>query len=277
MTAAAPVAFRGPLGHAWAITTATARAYVTRMTAYLIDVLRVPIFPLLLFATWRISYGIGGQGQIDGAEISGFLLVGMVGLLTWNSSIWSSGYAIEYERSGGTAAALFLSPASRVAVIAGYGLGSFLWLLASFVVVALLALATGARFHVADPLAALLALAAVVIASLATGFAFASLFILSRRANLLANFLQAPIYFLAGFVIPREALPGWVRPLSEALPVSHAIDALRASALRGATLVELWPTLLLAVATSAAFALIGVLSLRSVEHAAKRTGQLDLY
>jgi ABC-2 type transport system permease protein len=272
-----PAHFHGPLAHHWTVIASTCNAYLKRSNAYLIDVIRWPLFPLMLYATWWIAYDVSGQQQIDGAGVAGYLLVGMVGLITWTSTIWASGYAIEYERSGGTSAALFLSPASRVAVILGYGLGSLLWMLPALVVVALLALATGARFSVADPLAPIAAMAAVVVASLATGFAFASLFVLSRRANLVANFLQLPIYLLAGFIAPREALPDWLRPLSDALPVSHAIDALRAGALHGASLAEIAAPLAMTLATSAAFAIVGAISLRRVEYAAKRSGQLDLY
>jgi ABC-2 type transport system permease protein len=274
---ATPIDFHGPLGHHWAVATATCRSYIKRTNSYLIDVIRWPLFPLIYYAIWRITYSAGGQEQVDDAGAAGFLLVGMIGLITWTATIWASGYAIEFERSGGTAAALFLSPASRVAVILGYGLGSFLWMAPALGAVLVLAVATGARFLVADPLAAAAALAATALASLAVGFAFASLFILSRRANLLANFLQAPVYLLAGFIVSREALPGWLRPLSDALPISHAVDALRASLLRGADLAEIAPALLWTLATAGGFALVGLFSLRRVEDAARRSGQLDLY
>lgn len=177
----------------------------------------------------------GTAEHVGGANAAGFLLVGMVGLLAWSSSIWSSGYAIEHERHEGTVGALFLSPASRAAIVVGYGLGSFVWELPSLLVVGLIALLSGARFDVSDPFAALAALGSVYVASLCVGFAFAGLFVLSRRGNLLANFLQMPIYLLAGFVVPRDRLPGWLEQLSDAVPASHATDALRASTLAGAS------------------------------------------
>lgn len=197
--------------------------------------------------------------------------------MTWSSTIWSSGYAVEHERHEGTIAALFLSPASRVAVVAGYGLGAFVLSLPSLAVLALLGLATGARLEIGDPLAAPAALATLYLGSLCTGLAFSGLFVFSRRGNLLANFLQLPVWLLAGFLVPRASLPGWLRPLSNAVPASHAVDALRASSLNGARLCDIAGELALAVATSAAFALIGFLSLRRVEHVAKRAGTLDFY
>ena len=277
MSAPADVAFRGAVGHFWATLLSTAGAHTTRSSAYLIDVLRVPLFPLIMYATWQITYAVSGQEQVAGMNVVGFLLVGMIGLIVWTATIWSGGYAIEYERAGGTVAALFLSPASRIAVIAGYGVGGVIWLLPAFVVVAVLGLATGARLQVADPLALLAAIAVLLIGSLATGFALAGLFILSRRANLLANFLQPPIYLLAGFVVPRDSLPTWLQALAACLPISHAVDALRASSLRGASLGMIGAEIGLALLTAAAFTVVGIISLRRVEYVAKCTGQLDLY
>jgi ABC-type multidrug transport system permease subunit len=272
-----PDAFAGPVRHRWGIVLATAHGFVARSNAYLIDVLRWPLFPLIFYVMMRLTYTASGRQTVDGTDVAAFLLVGMFGFITWNGTIWSSGYAVEYERSEGTAAALFLSPASRVAVIAGYGLGGFVWMAPSFVTMALLGLATGARFNVADPLAATGAVLAMLIGSLATGFALAGLFILSRRANLLANFLQRPGELLAGALFPRDLLPGPLYALSNCLPVSHALDALRASLLGAATLRETLPAIALTLAVSAVYALVGALSLRKVEHAAKRSGDLDLY
>jgi len=271
------VTFYGPSGRLWAVLIATMRAYLKRSHAYLIDILRVPLYPLFTFATWRITYAVSGRGHVDGAAVSGFLLVGMLGMITWTSTIWSSGYAIEYERSEGTIGALFLSPASRAAVIAGYGLGSFLWLVPSFAVVIALALATGARLRVADPMAAATAVVALLLASLATGFACAGLFVLSRRSNLLANFLQLPIYLLAGFLVPRGRLPGWLRPVSDAIPAGHAVDALRASLLNGAPLHGILGDLAATLGLAALYGCVGLISLRRVEYAARRSGTLDLY
>lgn len=269
--------FLGPRAHLWAVTLATAEAYLKRVSAYLIELIRWPLGPLFTFATWRVTYEISGRSQVDGATASGFLLIGIFGLITWTSTVWASGYAIMFERHEGTSGALFLSPASRAAVVAGYGLGSFLWFLPSVAAVTLLGVITGARLHVADPLALLASAAALLASSLAVGFALAGLFVLSRRGNLVANVVQQPIYLLAGFVLPLAALPGPLRLLSDALPASHAVAALRASALAGAGLRATGNEVVLALGISVAYWLAGLFFLRKVERLAKRTGQLDLY
>ncbi len=269
--------FRSPAMHVVATILATARAYLRRSSAYLIELIRWPLGPVMTFATWRITYEVSGRGHVDGSTAAGFLLLGTFGLIAWSSSIWASGYAIEWERHEGTSGALFLSPASRAAVVTGYGIGSLIWFLPAFGAIVLLGLLTGARLDVTDPAALLLAGLSLVTASLAAGFFFSGLFILSRRGNLIANFLQMPIYLLAGFMVPRSRLPAWLHPLSNALPVSHAIDALRATALTGASISSAGWEIILAFLLSAVYAIIGFVALRRVEHVAKRSGQLDLY
>src|SRR5579859_4369403 len=115
--------YLSPAAHMWVGMLATARAYLKRVSAYAIELIRWPLGPIFLFAAWRVTYAVSGRTHLDGATISGFLLVGVFGNITWNSSLWASGYALEHERYEGTSGALFLSPASRAAVVAGYGLG----------------------------------------------------------------------------------------------------------------------------------------------------------
>ncbi len=274
---AVPLEFRGGLAYHWATLVATVRMHLEVDTLYPTNVLQQALFPVLSYVTWRVTYTVSGRSTVGGVGPSAFLLVGMVGLLTWRLTVLGSGYSIEDERSEGTIGALFLTPVSRAVIILGHGLASFAGMLPTYAVIVIVGFLIGARLDVTDPLAVALALLSIVVASLSIGFALAGLFILSRRGNLVANSLQSPIYFLAGFIVPRTELPEWLRPLSNILPAGPAVDALRASTLSGATLGGISHTLGLAFGTSALWALIGYLSLRRVEYAAKRSGQLELY
>lgn len=277
MSAHSGVRYRSPVSHWWATMVATLRSQLFVDTTYLISIIRVPLGGVLFFLLMWITYQASGQAEVAGTTAAGFLLIGLVGVEAWGSTIWSSGYAIQYERSLGTIGALFLSPASRVAVIIGYGVSGFLWSLPSLLVLLILGLVAGARFDIADPLAVVAALLAVYGGSLAVGFAMASAFILSRRGNLVANALQTPIHLLAGFLVPRSSLPEVFQALSNVIPAAHSIDALRASALGGASLVDIWPAIAATLATSLGFVAVGAWGLRRVEHAARRSGSLELY
>jgi ABC-2 type transport system permease protein len=271
------IQFRGGIAYHWGAVRATVRMHLQWSGAHALSGIQLVLFPLLSYLTWRVTYAVSGRAMVGGVSSSAFLLVGMVGLLTWQATVKGSGSSIQYERNVGTIGALFLTPVSRAATVVGHGLAAFVELLPSYAVIVIIGFVTGAQVDVTDPLAIMLALLALVVASLATGFAFAGLFILSRRGNLIANVLQSPIYLLAGFIVPRASLPWWLHPLSDIIPAGPATDALRASTLSGASLGGIARNLALAFATSALWALIGYVSLRRVEYAAKRSGQLELY
>ena len=258
------------------LTWATARRFLLRFASQPIMLLRAPLQPLLYLVSYFIAYEVAGVTEVDGGDAIGFLYIGALAIDAWSSAIWGSGYAFQWERYDSTIEALMLSPASRLAVILGNGLGAFIWSIPSQLLGLVPAFLLGAQFDIADPVAALVAFVAVYGSSLCLGFAFAGLFILSRQANAMANFLQAPIFLLAGFIVPRSALPDWLAPVAGILPITHAVDALRAAALTGASLADIWQDLLACAAISVVFVFVGLWGLKRVEYASRRLGTLDL-
>jgi ABC-2 type transport system permease protein len=275
--ASTPAAFAGDLGRLWLTVTATARMAILRHTAYLINIVRWPLFPLGFFAVSWLAYGAAGRDTVAGADRTAFLLLGIFGMMTWTASVWGIGHAIQDDRYEGTIGAIFLAPVNRLALLLGHGVAELLILLPSVLMLGGIGLTLGARFSVGSPVALLLAVLALVISSVGTGILLAALFVLSRRANLTANAIQHPVHLLGGFMVPRAELPGWLSTVSGALPVAHAVDALRAAALSSASVATVLPLVGASLALSLTCALIGALGLRRVEHAAKRSGQLELY
>lgn len=256
---------------------ATTAAHARRSTAYLIDVIRWPVYPLLYYVTLLLTYRISGRTVVDGMRVEGFLLVGALGVILWQSNLWNSGSAIERERFEGTLPSLLLTPASRPAVVIGYALASTaVYVIPNVVVLASLALLSGARVDVRDPGAVVLATLSLTAAAIVLGYTLSGLFVLTRRANLLANFLQSPIYLLSGMVVPVASLPGPLRGLAQVFPVSFGMDALRRTLLLGAGLGEVAPALIRLVVASVVLAVAGTWLLRRVEHVAKRGSELDV-
>ncbi len=260
-----------------AVVRATAEAEARRRVAYTIHIIRGPVFPALYYLTVLLAYRAAGRSVVAGVDVEGYLLVGTIGILLWSSNLWASGYAIEHERQEGTLLALLLTPASRSAVVLGYGLGDWaVWVLPSVVVTGLLAWSFGVDLVVRDPLAVLLATIGLLGSTVALGYALAGLFVLSRRANLLANFLQSPVYLLSGMVVPVSALPAPLDRFAAVFPISAGMEALRLALLAGAGLDAIAPLLLELAALSAALLVVGFAGLRFVERAAKRGDELGL-
>jgi ABC-2 type transport system permease protein len=259
-----------------AVCLATAQAAIKGTLAYTIEVVRWPLFPVLYFSTLLLTYRAAGRTTADGLSPEGFLLVGTFAMTLWGSAIWTGGYAIERERAEGTISSLFLTPASRSAVVLGHSLGSLLIYVApTAVIVSILAILSGARFEVGDPLAALLAFLALIGGALALGYLLSGAFVLTRRANVFANFIQSPIYLLGGMVVPVDDLPRLLEWFSFVFPLSAGMDALRAALLAGASTADIAGDLARFAVMSAALLVIGNVLLRRVENVAKRGGKLD--
>lgn len=260
----------------WCLMLATVRAYVLRWAANPIMLLRSPLGPILGLVGFTVVYHVAGQSRAGGQDIVGFLVIGMLATQAWTAAVWGSGNALQAEIYSGTVGALVVAPGRTSAVMLGYGIGSAVWGLPGLVACIGVGLGLGAHFDIQHPVAAVVSLVAVYGSALAVGLGFGGLFILSRQSNALSNFLQAPIYLLAGFYVPRSALPSWLQWISEVIPIAHAVDALRLTALSGGSFSTVWRSLLATVATAAVFLVAGGWSLARMDDAIRRRATLDL-
>ncbi len=260
----------------WRLVWATVRSFLLRWASKPIMLIRSPLIPIMLLVCFVLAYQLSGQTAVPREDVVGFLVIGVIAILAWNTTIWGSGHALQSEIYAGTIAAVIVAPTRTTPVILGYGIGNILWDLPGLASCLAVGAAFGAQFDVADPVAVAVSLVAVYASSLCIGLGFGGLFILSRQSNALSNFLQAPIWLLAGFFVPRSVLPSWLQPVADAIPLSHAVDALRASTLSGASLTAVGGALLATTLTSTAFVLAGVWSMRRMDSAVRRRGTLDL-
>lgn len=255
---------------------ASAGAFIRRQSAYTIELVRWPVFPIFYFLTLYLTYTVSGREVVSGYPTGGFLVVGVIGMILWTSNLWDSGYAIERLRVEGTITTLFLSPASRSAVVFGYGLGSLVVLVVpASLVLTVIVLALGISFQIASPLAVALSILGMMLASTSLGYVLAGFFVLTRRANVLANFLQAPIFLLSGAVLPVGELPSALRLFARVFPLSYGMDAVRETLLAGATVNNVAPTLIGLSISSTGLLFVGAFLLRRVEHDARNGAELD--
>jgi ABC-2 type transport system permease protein len=256
---------------------AAARVQQRTWASNVILLLRRPLTPALTFISMVLAYEISGQTAVPEDQVVGFLVVGTLAVQAWNATVWSCGFALQMDAHAGTLPSILASPGNRLAVVMGYGLGDLVLSVTAVLVTLLIGFGMGASFNVEHLLLAVLAFVLVWLSALAVGVACCGLFILSRNANSLANFLQTPIYILAGFYFPRSALPDWLEHVGGVLPITHALEVLRASLLEGAGWQESADQIAIAIGTSGLFLLLGVWSLRRVDHELRRTGSLNLF
>ena len=167
---------------------------------------RIPGFPH--GSSWRVFVpGLLVQLGIFGAAFVGFGL-------------------IEEMRSG-VIERMRVTPASRIALLAGRVLRDVVVLLVQGSVLVLAALAFGLRAPVAD-----LVLGVLLVGILGAAFASASYAagLLLKTEDSMASVLNSitvPLLLLSGVLLPMTLAPAWLRTVSDINPVKHVVDAVR--------------------------------------------------
>jgi ABC-type polysaccharide/polyol phosphate export permease len=177
-----------------------------------------------------------------------------------------------YERSFGTLSFLFASRGGRIGSFFARGLLHLPN--AAFVVIAALAFSAGflhASFSGADWGAVLACYALMAVASVTCALCWANFCIVLRDWLVIYSFMLTMFLIFPGGVIPRDELPLGLGVIGEAMPVTHALEGLRA-AYAGAGIGAISGNLALEALVGLAYAVAGYAAFRAVEVYARRSG-----
>jgi ABC-2 type transport system permease protein len=196
---------------------------------------------------------------------------------TFFFSLVQSAWHFSWERISGTLEAMFLTPASRMALVLANGSSALVqnaWLFGCFGVAA--AVATG-TLHVAHPGMLVIAALALLVPAVAWGAFLNSLLMFSRDSAFLYTLLDDPLWFIAGVRLPLFALPVWIKAIGLAFPLTTSLVVLRGALLDGKNAGDLAGHLAFLAALSAVLLGLTALLLRVGERHAQRTGSLQLF
>ena len=176
-----------------------------------------------------------------GLVASWFVVTGVFGMLCiLNASIVSAAAMVK-EREAGTFEQLMMSPAGTSSIIVAKIVPLFLLLCVMVVsAVALMRLV----FHVpvrGGYLLVMLGAALCVLCGIGIGTFVATFTKTAAQAQLASFFVNPPLSTLSGALTPVQALPAWLRPLTNVNPIYHFGIIARGSMLRGSGLDTLWP------------------------------------
>ena len=176
----------------------------------------------LLYLLWKDVPALPGQPGI-------FDRVGliMLGVFPFVVMFLVTSIAMLRERTSGTLERLLTMPLSRLDLLLGYG--TAFGLAAALQAVVTVAVSTAVYdLDVAGPLW-LVVLIAVVDAILGVALGLlASAFARSEfQAVQFMPVIVLPQFFLCGLLVPREQMAGWLQAISDVLPLTYAVDALR--------------------------------------------------
>lgn len=155
-----------------------------------------------------------------------FIMIGYFAMVFFRSFVQSA-WEFSDERIYGTLELIYLSPASRLAVMLGNAMSSLItnvWMFAVFM---------GGIFIVFYDVVIgnwwLLALAFVVmlVMSILWGTFLNALFLFTRDSGMLFTVLEEPMELFAGVKVPFSFFPIWAKLIGSLFPLTYAIKLLR--------------------------------------------------
>ena len=200
---------------------------------------------------------VGFAASTGTSDFIAFLLLGNVVSSYVSAVLWGIGFSLKQEMVQGTLESLWLTPNSRLWLLVGrstvsvlitglntIGVGIVVYFLFGFEVTGSIA-------------AALLVLVPMVIGLYGFGVAYAGIVLYLREANTLSDVGGYVLELLTGVNFPVTALPRALMVVGLALPMTYAIDAMRALLLGTRPLVAVPVAFAIVIVAMAGFLWLG--------------------
>lgn len=252
-----------------------ATTYRTRLAFTVLSVVVgiVPVFFVAQALQPLLADALAGQG----GQLFSFIVVGTVAMLCISTAVGTLPGAIGSGISTGIWESLLATPARVPALLGGLTAYELLWTLARAAVVLAAGSLLGARIAWDGALLSLGVLLLIVLAYLPIGVLTAALVLAFRTATPLPRIVLVLSALLGGVYYPTSVIPGWIRGVSDWIPLTYGLRALRRTLLEGWTLAQVLPDLeMLVLFDAVLLATAGVAFAAALRHA-RRAGTLAQY
>ena len=233
----------------------------------------VPLF----FIAQAVQPVMANAIRDEGGNAFGFLLVGTVALLLVTTALSVIPTALASGIASGTLEALLSTPTPMPTLVVG--LSAFPLVMAALRAGVLLAggMLLGVNMVAASLPLALALLALIVLAHAAIGLLSGAMVLAFRTAGPLSRLVLLASSLLGGVYYPTHVIPSWLRVVSEVLPLSYGLRALRRVLLQDASISDVAPDLLILLAETAVLVALGVGVFSLAFRHARRQGTLAQY
>lgn len=230
------------------------------------SLLVAPVFQILFFVYLGRSAGLGSDK---------FFLIGNALQYVAVPCLFATANVVAGERFTQTLGLVLISPAGRVAVF----LGRALPIMVMGCVVAVFSLSVGALLvgvHIPMESWPSILLAIVVASASCTGLGMvnAAWALRVRETAVLSNILFGVLLIFCSVNVPSDQLPGWMAEVGQWLPLTHAVEAARATA-GGAELGSVSTLMIKEGCLAVAYLVLGLMSITALERHTRRTASLE--
>jgi len=229
-------------------------------------------------AFYFVARSVGPAYRPDGFDFFSFLVIGTGVWGFFIATVSSFVSAIRESQVSGSIEALMttatkpslLVTLSAASTILRDGLQLIAYLIVGFVLFGATAL------HV-NPLALIVLSVLILALALAFGIFAAAVQVSVQKGGAVVWLFGSVIWLFSGTMFPVSVLPAPLQALSKAIPLTYAMDGLRAALLKGTSLAEMGPRLMYLVPLAVLLLPIAVAVFTVTLQQARRRGTLSYY
>lgn len=231
----------------------------------------------LYFITGALQPVMADSIRSQGGEYFGFLLIGLVAFTVLSAAVTSLPAAIQSGISTGTLEALLATRAPLPALLAGLTGYSFVWSMVRALLMVLVGMVLGAHFAWGSSLLALAVLVLLIVAYLPFGLLGAAMVLAFRTTGPLPRGVLMVSSLLGGVYFPTQVIPSWIETVSDFVPLTYGLRALRRAFLKGEDVGQIAGDLAILAAIAGVLLLASLLAFAWALRHARRTGSLAQY
>lgn len=196
----------------------------SRSKSRIVGSLSTPVFFLIILGSgFSSSFELRGGGTFD----KSFLAPGLIGMSILFSSLFG-GVSIIWDREFGFLKEILIAPVSRFFVALGKAIGGVTTSMIQGILIMVIAWFIGVKYvSFTGVLASVVIMLVTGIGFIGLGIALASKIESHEGFQMVMSFLTMPLVLLSGAFFPIANLPGWLKVLVYANPLTYGVEALR--------------------------------------------------
>lgn len=255
-----------------------------RYPSWFIPLILWPIgFPLGYLFTAKALSGTGTSALAQFQSISGtldyttYMLIGTTIWMIVNTMLWSFGSSLRVEQMRGTLESNWLCPVPKISILLGYAFIQ-LFITGIYIVISIIEFKIFYGFNfTGSPLLALIVLLISIPSIFGIGFVFSSLVMWAKQINSMVFLIRGIMTIFCGITYPLAVLPNWMKAISDIIPMTHTINALRAVIASGATATDITREIHFLLLSGIVLMILGILSFIYTQYRVKQIGTLGNY
>lgn len=209
---------------------------------------------ILRAAIAELNYAITGAARVvalDARAVDArnlgyidFLMPGVIGMSIMQLGLFSVAFSFVTMKREGVLRRLLATPLNPATLLIAQVITRLLVVLIQTLILAAVAVFLFGAEFAGNFFAVLLAAALGGAVFLALGFAVSGWARSEQQAAPLANIVSLPMMFLSGVFFSRDVLPDALRIVTDYLPLTYLVEAIRGMTVQGDSIIAQWPNFL---------------------------------